>query len=114
MGRSKLTDADRAEIRKMAKEGHSQSALAKLFGVSQMTIHRTLNPDYYARTLESSKAYQRENAEQIQERRASRRDYRLSLSPENDSDLIAHLDKKENVTEYIRNLLKEDLKKEGR
>lgn len=114
MGRSKLSEADKNEIRELSKEGYSQPALAAKYKVSKQTIHRILNPDYYAKTLERARAYQRENIEQIQERRSiSRQTYLLSFSCEKDAAIIAQLDKEPNVTEYVRTLVKNDIAKKN-
>lgn len=112
MGRSKLTEENKDEIRQLSKEGYSLAALAAKFDVSKQTIHRTLNPDYYTRTLEQSKEYQRTNAKQLRKKRAkSIRDYRLAFSYKNDAAVIERLDKEENVNDYIRNLVTDDIKK---
>ena len=112
MGRSKLTKEDKDEIRKLSKDGWNQASLAAKYDVSQMTIHRVLNPEYYARTLAQSAEYQRVNADKIRKRRSdTRRDYLLSLNQEKDAAIIERLDKEENVTEYIRSLVTTDMER---
>lgn len=112
MGKRKLTDQDKIAIRNLFEEGNKPASIAARFGVSRQTIHRVLNPDYYERNLSQAREYHRENSEQIQKRRANRRrDYKLSFSYKSDADVIDHLDKQENVNEYIRGLVVEDIKK---
>ena len=112
MGRSKLSDKDKMQIRKLSKEGYSRAALAAMYEVSTQTIHRVMNPDYYARNLARSVHYQRENADRIQKQRAStRREYRLSFSLKNDASIVRRLDREENINDYIRMLVLEDIKK---
>ena len=112
MAARKLTEKDKNEIRKLSKEGHKQVALAAIFGVSVQTIYRILNPEYYAKSLARSRKYQKDNKERIQQQRYnSRRDYRLSFNLEADADIIRHLDKQENINNYIRTLISNDIKK---
>lgn len=112
MARKRLTEDQKKEIRRLAAEGHTQSALAALFEVSTMTIHRVTNPEYYAKTLERSKEYQRENGERIRKlRNQTRRDYRISFGCKTDAAVIEQMDKQENVSEYIRTLVTDDIEK---
>lgn len=112
MGRSKLTEADKNEIRKLSKEGYSRVALAAKYEVSRQTIQRVLNPEYYAKTLEQAKEYQKENGQRIRRYRTNtRRDYYLSFSLEQDAAVVVQLDKQENLNDYIRNLVADDINK---
>lgn len=110
MGRSKLTEADKEEIRKLSKEGYSGVALAAKYDVSRQTIQRVLNPDYYAKTLEQAKEYQKENGKRIRRHRTNtRRDYYLSFNVVQDASVVKQLDKQENLNDYIRNLVTDDI-----
>lgn len=112
MAKSKLTEENKKEIRRLSEEGYSRAALAAQFDVSKQTIQRILNPDYYARTLAQSKEYQRNNAKQIRKRVvSSRREYFIAFSYKNDAAVIERLDKENNVNDYIRNLVTEDINK---
>lgn len=112
MARSKLTEENKNEIRRLNKEGYTQASLAELFGVSKQTIYRVINPDYYAKNLQQSIVYQRENKDRIRQRRINtRKDYFLSFNSETDAAVISQLDKQENVQDYIRILVTDDIKK---
>ena len=60
MGRVRLTDEQRAEIRTLYAEGGprrwTQEALASLYGVSDTTIAYICNPEYRARKLATDRA----------------------------------------------------------
>lgn len=57
------------------------------------------------------KKYQAKNVKRINDaRKELYRNYRLALHVENDAEVIEQLDKKENVTGYIRQLVLRDIK----
>ena len=59
----------------------------------------------------SRKKYQAKNVKRINDaRKELYRSYRLALHVENDAGVIEQLDKKENVTGYIRQLVLRDIK----
>ena len=112
MGKSKLTEQDRKDIRKLADEGYSSAALAAKYGVSYTTIHRVLNPDYYAKGLARAIEYQKENYPAVHNRDSlNRRVYRFSFNREKDERIISQLDKQDNIHDYIRRLVIADIEK---
>lgn len=116
MAKGKLTEQNKAEIRRLyADEGYTQDSLAVLYGVSKRTIIRVLNPEYYARELQRSIEYQRKNKTKIRQHRLdTRKDYFLSYSTERDAAVIEKLDAQENIQDYIRTLVTDDISKDNK
>ena len=111
MGRSKLSDEDRIQIRKLADEGVPFSKLANQFDVSFNTIKRVCRPDVYEAHKAAAKEYQGRNIQQIyRSRKAVSKRYPLNFHIINDAAIIAHLDQQDNVQGYIRTLVEKDIK----
>lgn len=111
MGKRKLSDDDREEIRKLAEEGFSYKKLASQYNVSIATIMRTCRPDIYEAHLEASKQYSAKNSQRLyQTRKAATRRYPLTFRINDDAAIIAHLDQQDNVQAYIRSLVEKELK----
>ena len=114
MGRNKLTEEDRVEIRRLFKEGHSRASLAAQFSVKPVTISRCVNPNYYRKTLDGAMEYQRENAKRIRaQEKETRRRYHLSYNLVKDAAVIQRLDQEENISDYIRALVTDDIAKKA-
>lgn len=111
--RSKLTDEQKLEIRKLNAEGIPYSALAARFDVSYMTIMRICRPEHYEKQKASNREYQTRNAKQIVESRKGKyRYYRLAFNTENDKEVVQYLDARDNIQDYVRQHVIDDLKKE--
>ena len=112
MANRKLSDQDKLEIRRLHKQGISITALAANYEVSYNTIRRVVNPELYAQQLKKTAQYQKENLQQIYEKnKMSLRSYYIQFHRNHDAEIIKHLDAQENVTQYIRDLVTEDMNK---
>ena len=112
MRRARLTTGERDEIRSRYAEGYTISELAKLYEVSFNTIKRTVDPEAYAKHLQSASQYNSENEKKIREQRSkSLRRFGFSLHKEKDSEIIDILSGKENITQYIRDLIADDIER---
>lgn len=110
---TKLTEKDKALIRKLYEQGLPQRALAARFEVSKQTITRICNPEYAERQKEANRKYQAEKGEQIRAQRAeTTKNYHLVLHTVNDAPVVEQLNKQENVSGYIRQLVLQDIKSE--
>ena len=110
-GKQKLTDEQKAQIRELReKEGIPFAALAARFGVSQNTIIRVCKPTVYEKTLASNRRSNANNASSIyQNEKISRRRFVLAFSHRNDPHVIKHLEKQDNVQDYVRQLIINDM-----
>lgn len=116
-GRSKLSDAQRSEIVKLHdEEGVPFAELAVRYGVNWRTIARICRPEKYVAEKERNAEYSKRNAQQIwATRKQNEHVYRLVLNKNSeDRDMIEHLDTQENVSGYLRSLVREDMSKEKR
>ena len=112
MGKKKLSDEDRAEILRLKEEaGYSLAALANRFDVSYQTIYRVCNPEKYKEAKKKHLEYRKRNPLSYQERKERARRYDFSLSRSVDGEMIAYLDQKENLSDYLKTLIREDMKK---
>ena len=113
---SKLTDEQKLQIRKLRdEEGRSYPSLAAQFDVSQNTIIRICRPDYYKAGLKASLKYQEENIKDIYEKRkANYSFYRLTFHNEYDAAVIEVLNAQDNVQNYIRELILNDIQNSER
>ena len=110
---AKLTEKDKSLIRTLRSQGLPYKAIAVRFDVSQKTIIRICNPEYNERQKASNRKYQAEKGEQIRAKRAeSSQRFELSFHTTHDSDVVEHLSKQENVQDYIRQLVLQDIKSE--
>lgn len=115
MRRARLTISEREEIRNLHVSGYSISNLAKLYGVSFNTIKRIVDPEAYAKHLQSASQYNSENEKRIREQRSkSLRRFGFSLHKVKDREIIDALNGQENITQYIRDLIADDIEKEKR
>ena len=109
--RSKLTEEERDEIRRLHKLKLPYAALAGKYDVSSRTISRICHPDAYERQKESNRKYQSENVGKINSKRQKNyQTYRLSFHLINDEAVIHQLSKQENVQDYVRKLIMDDIK----
>ena len=107
----KLTEEQKAAIKDAHDAGVPYTALAVQYRVSNATIMRACRPDYYEKQKAANRKYQAKNVKRINDaRKELYRNYRLALHVENDAEVIEQLDKKENVTGYIRQLVLRDMK----
>lgn len=106
----RFTEAEKAEIRSDHAAGMPYAALAAKHGVSSATIMRVCRPDVYEKQLAANRKYQADNVKKINEvRKTTYKNYRLSFHTENDAPVIEHLDKQDNVTDYVRQLVASDI-----
>ena len=102
----RFTEEEKAEIQKAHEAGVPYKALAVRYGVSAATIMRVCRPDTYERQLAANRKYQSDNIKKINAaRKIMYKNYRLSFHSVNDAAVIAHLDKQENVTDCVRQLV---------
>lgn len=106
----RFTEEEKAEIQKAHEAGVPYKALAVRYGVSPATIMRVCRPDTYERQLAANRKYQSDNIKKINAaRKIMYKNYRLSFHSVNDAAVIDHLDKQENVTDYVRQLVIGDI-----
>ena len=106
----RFTEEEKAEIRKAHEAGVPYKALATKHGVSSATIMRVCRPEIYKKQLAANRKYQAGNIKKINAaRKVTYKNYRLSFHSDNDAAVIDHLDKQENVTEYVRQLVTSDI-----
>lgn len=106
----RFTEEEKAEIQKAHEAGVPYKALAVRYGVSAATIMRVCRPDTYERQLAANRKYQSDNIKKINAaRKIMYKNYRLSFHSVNDAAVIDHLDKQENVTDYVRQLVIGDI-----
>ena len=110
-GSQKLSDAERKEIRRLnEEEGISYAALAVRFDVSYPTISRICNPDKYEEQKKRNIESNRKNMKKIlRQRKESQRVFSITLTRSKDSDMINHLDSKDNVSGYLKSLIRKDM-----
>ena len=110
--RSRLSEADKILIKKLRNEERiPYAAIAANFGVSSATINRICNPDLAARQAEANRQYRARNkAKDLENQRKKYRNYRIRFHRDNDKEVIEHLDKQENVLDYVRQLILKEIK----
>ena len=107
----RFTEDEKAEIRKAHDAGVPYAALAAQHGVSSATIMRVCRPDIYEKQKAANRKYQADNVKKIIDaRKGVYKSYRLALHTENDAKIIKQLDKQDNVTDYVRQLVTSDIK----
>ena len=108
---SKFTEEQKETIRKLHFEADvPYRDLALQYEVSFNTILRICEPETYKKHLAASKEYQKVNIKAIAAQRAnSLRKFSLALSKQNDSDIIEYLEGKDNVSQYLRDLVYNDM-----
>ena len=108
---SKLTDNQREDIRRLHNEvGVTYKDLALQFEVSYNTILRICNPDIYQKHLQGARKYQKENQKKIVDNnRAKLRRYFVVFNKQDDAEVISHIDAKENMSQYIKDLIVSDM-----
>ncbi len=112
---SKLTEEDKQTIRYLHHEvGASYRDLSLRYEVHYNTILRICNADAYAKHLDRSRQYQKENNKTItaQNRSKQRRCY-FTLSKKDDAAIIAYIDAQDNLNQYIKELIVNDMKAKG-
>lgn len=109
---TKLTQDQKEEIKKLREELRMPyNGLAAHFGVSSSTIMRICRPDYAEQQKKSNREYQARNLSRITERRKERyRIIQLKFHLEHDKDVVEFLNKQDNVQDYIRKKILEDIK----
>lgn len=106
----KFTEEEKEDIRKAHDAGVPYKALAVKHDVSSATIMRICRPEIYEKQLAANRKYQADNIKKINAaRKASYKNYRLSFHADNDAAVIDQLDKQDNVTEYVRQLVSNDI-----
>ena len=110
MGKSKLSHEDKTTIQKLFREGVSIPALALKYDVAYVTIKRIVYPEFYAENLAQSAKYNKENSRLIhqQEGKTFRR-FSFKLNRTKDAEISRELDRKENVSQYIKELIVADI-----
>lgn len=109
---SKLTQEQKEEIKKLREElGMPYSGLAAHYGVSSSTIMRICRPDYAEQQRKSNREYQTRNVSRITKRRKERyRIIQLKFHVTHDKDVVDFLNKQDNVQDYVRQKILEDIK----
>lgn len=106
----KFTEDEKEDIRKAHDAGVPYKALAVKHDVSSATIMRICRPEIYEKQLAANRKYQANNIKKINAaRKVTYKNYRLSFRSDNDAAVIDHLDKQENVTDYVRQLVTSDI-----
>lgn len=114
-GESKLTEDQRAEIIKLREEKKiSYNALAAQFGVSSNTIIRICRPEYYEQHKKASREYQKGNSKISQYRKENYKNFSLGFHIANDADVIEFLSEQENIQNYVRQKVREDINKRNK
>lgn len=110
-GNPKLSQADREEIRRLNEEdGLSYAALAVRYDVSYPTISRICNPDKYEEQKKRNIESNRKNMQKILlQRKESQRVFNITLTRSKDGDMISHLDSQDNVSGYLKSLIRKDM-----
>lgn len=106
-----LSEEQRKEVRELHEiQGYPYPVLAKKFDVSLATIKRICNQETYEKTKISNLNSQKKNKEKIQDARKNKyRRYHLIFHKVNEADLIKKIDEQDNVTVYIKDLIKKDM-----
>lgn len=105
-----LTDAERKTVITMRNAGVPYAVIAARFNVSSNTIIRVCKPELYARQLETNRKYNTANAAALDARkRATTKRFSFFLNLSRDKDIIEHLASQENLTGYLRDLIRKDL-----
>lgn len=106
----KLTEEQKIEIRKLHDAGMPYPALAAKYNVAPATIMRACRQDLYERQKASNRKHQAENYEKIYAGlKKTYKNYRLSFHTVNDANVIEQLDKQDNVQDYVRQLVTNDI-----
>lgn len=59
MGRKQISEVKRDAIKKMNELGVRPTEIARTLGVSRLTVHDNLHPDYYTKRLKRTRDYSR-------------------------------------------------------
>lgn len=104
----RVSDEIREQIKRDYASGfHSHRSLGDKYGVSRTTIARILNPDYVEREREANRI-------RMQSYEQPKPAYMVSLRfYENDQTLIDKVKSVDNMQQYIKSLIAEDIKKEN-
>ena len=109
-GQKRISDEDRAKIKQLNKNGMSFVALAKEYGVTYQTISRICNPEKYKIQLEKNRQYAITNKEAVlNTRKRNQRRFSIVFTKSIDTEIIKHLETKENINDYIRTLILKDM-----
>lgn len=111
MRRKKLTEEQRNEIREAFIKDHAPySVLADKYNVSKNTILRICNPEKYEKQLEANKEYRKKNKDKINENiKNNYSKYTFIFHNVNDKDILKKINEQDNVSEYLKNLIKKDI-----
>lgn len=112
-GRKKLTDEQRAEIIRLYNEDKlSYKNIAALFDVNWRTISRIINPEAYEEEKKRNVEYNKKNSKQIiANQKKNTRSYHLRFTQSTEGDVIEHLDSKENLNGYLKDIIRQDMAK---
>ena len=109
-GRKKLSDEAREEAIKLRKKGLSYVAIAERYGVDYRTIYRICEPEKYTQEKIKNRQYNKNCSKAIlNTRKENQRLFRLSLTRSTDGDIIEHLESKDNMSDYLRMLIRKDM-----
>ena len=114
MAKSRFTEEDKLRIRMLHEErGLSYAAIAGLYHVAPITINRVCNPKIAEKQAAETKLNRPKYYERaLAESKIIYRAYSLKFHHENDEQLIKHLSKQDNVSEYIRKLILQDMERQ--
>lgn len=109
----KLSAQEKEEIRRLYKTGkHSYEKLAAMFNVNKWTIIRAVKDPEGKKTKEINTRARKNNLEKYNKTAMeNNRTFRFSINRNVDPVMIAFLDAKENLRQYLLNLIKTDMEK---
>ena len=115
MAKSKLTEEDKLRIRNLREEhGLSYAVLAAHFQVSPMTINRVCNPKIAEKQAADTKLNRpKYYAKAAASDKASYRSFSFKFHRTNDCQVIEQLVRQENKSEYIRDLVMQDIDRQN-
>ena len=116
MAKSRLTEADKLHIRNLHEEhGLSYAAIAVRYQVAPITINRVCNPKIAEKQAADTKLNRPKYYEKaVADDKVSYRSFSFKFHRMNDQQVIDQLIKQENKSEYIRNLILQDIERQKR
>ena len=108
----KFSPEEKHIIRVLHEEsGVSYKDLAFQFDVSYNTIRRICEPDVYAKHLQRSREYQKQNSKSITAQNLSKqRRFFVSFNRLEDAAIIDYIESHDNVSQYFRDLILRDMR----
>ena len=116
MRRKILTEEQRNEIREAhIKDYAPYSVLAVKYNVSRNTILRICHPEKYKQQLKSNQEYRKKNKDKINENlKNNYTKYYFTVHNEIYKDIVNKLNEQENISEYLKNLVKRDIEESNK